>query len=290
MEAGVPILGRRDRVLLGAVLGALFAVPSSAAAAPTKDECIAANESAQDLRPAGKLREARQKLAVCLATSCPVVLREDCALRASEVDAAMPSVVFEAKDAAGNDMSAVTVAIDGEAVAEKLDGRPMALDPGEHRLAFRAASGATAEKIFVVREGEKNRRERIVLAETPEATSTHPSRGANEPRLGGESQRTISFVLGGAGVLGLVVGSVFGLVAEGTWNGAQQNCTEKTPSSCDVQPVRDQAAVATVGFVAGGAFLAGAAALYFTAPKVSSVSLTPTVGASAFGFSAKGVW
>ena len=47
-------------VALGVVL-----VPCPARAAePTKVECIAANDAAQDLRRAGKLREAREKLVV----------------------------------------------------------------------------------------------------------------------------------------------------------------------------------------------------------------------------------
>ena len=40
----------------------LLGTSSALAAEPTKDECIAANESAQDLRQAGKLREARHLL------------------------------------------------------------------------------------------------------------------------------------------------------------------------------------------------------------------------------------
>jgi hypothetical protein len=67
----------------------LFFASPAAADAPTKQECVAANEAAQDLRRAGKLREAREKLAVCLDEGCPKAVRDDCAQRRDEVDKAM---------------------------------------------------------------------------------------------------------------------------------------------------------------------------------------------------------
>ena len=130
------------------------------AAEPNKLECIAANGSAQDLRRAGKLREAREKLAVCVSESCPGPVREDCAQRLAEVDQAMPSIVFEAKDGAGNDVASVTVTMDGQRVDKP--GMPVQADPGEHRFVFEAEGMPRTEKTIVVREGERERHERVV--------------------------------------------------------------------------------------------------------------------------------
>ncbi|MBV9945784.1 MAG: hypothetical protein JOZ69_02945, partial [Myxococcales bacterium] len=55
--------------LLGSV--ALAAGPAK----PTKQQCVGANESAQDLRRSGKLHEARTNLATCLSTTCPRLVR-----------------------------------------------------------------------------------------------------------------------------------------------------------------------------------------------------------------------
>jgi hypothetical protein len=186
---------------------ALFGASSALAAEPTKDECIAANETAQDLRQSGKLLEARTKLVLCVATSCPGPLREDCAQRLSEIAAVMPSVVFEVKDSAGNDMSSATVTIDGQHLAEKLDGRPIALDPGEHRFAFRAESGATAEKTLVVREGEKDRRERIVLGPASVVTIGSETPVGERSTFAFDRIPTVAYVAAGVGVVGLVVAS-----------------------------------------------------------------------------------
>src|ERR1700682_5135359 len=100
----------KTRLSVIAILCALtFATSSALAAKPTKKECAAANEAAQDLRSAGRLRDARASLAVCTAASCPGPIREDCAQRLKDVEAAIPTVVFVAKDAAGNDLGAVRV-------------------------------------------------------------------------------------------------------------------------------------------------------------------------------------
>src|ERR1700733_4703749 len=96
--------------------GVLVPATTAIAADPTKQECIVASESAQDLRHAGKLREARARGAVCTAVSCPGPVREDCAQLVVEVDMAMPTLVFEVRDGAGNDVNRVRVTMDGQGV------------------------------------------------------------------------------------------------------------------------------------------------------------------------------
>jgi hypothetical protein len=96
------------------VASAVLLLPSYVEAAePSKDECIAANDAGQDLRRAGKLHAAHEKLAFCVSTSCPGPVREDCAQRLTEVDGVMPSLVFEAKDRAGSKGSSGGATFDG---------------------------------------------------------------------------------------------------------------------------------------------------------------------------------
>src|SRR5450432_2123164 len=144
------------------VLAVLLADLPARSAEPTKQQCVDANDAAQDLRQSGKLRQARERLALCASASCPAIVREDCAQRLGEVDAAMPTIVFEAKDAAGNALPAVAVTMDGQPFAEKLDGKPLQLDPGEHRFVFNAQGLPSTEKTLVVREGDKARHEHVV--------------------------------------------------------------------------------------------------------------------------------
>src|SRR5258708_32712612 len=84
------------------------------AADPTTADCLAANESSIALRNQHKLREARSRLLVCSAATCPGDIRDECIRRVGEINAAMPTIVFETKDRAGNDLSAVQVTMDGE--------------------------------------------------------------------------------------------------------------------------------------------------------------------------------
>ena len=129
---------RSRLVLLPVAFGLWLSASPAVAADPTKQECVAANESAQDLQRTGKLREARASLAVCTAASCPGAVREDCGQRLKEVEAALPRLVFAAKDALGHDLGAVRVTIDGEPLLDKLDGSSTTVDPGEHHFTFEA--------------------------------------------------------------------------------------------------------------------------------------------------------
>jgi hypothetical protein len=167
-----------------------------ATAAPSKAECVAANSSAQDLRRAGKLRAAREKLVTCVDSACPGPVREDCAERLQEIDKVAPSVVFDAKDSIGNDLSAVVVTMDGEPLAEKLDGSALPVDPGKHTFRFESR-GVKTEKTLLIHEGEKDRRERIALGDTIQAhNDSSPS-------------RVPAIVAFGVGGVGLIVGIAF---------------------------------------------------------------------------------
>ena len=101
---------------------------------------------------------------------------------------------------------------------------------------------------------------------------------------------TWGLALGGTGILGLGVGSVFGLLAISEKNARDELCDAGVCSSSrgiDAHRAADRAAtVANVAFVAGGALVAGGAILYFTAP---SSEATPSAGAKAahgLGFAA----
>ncbi|MCL2448559.1 MAG: hypothetical protein FWD17_06410, partial [Polyangiaceae bacterium] len=92
--------------------------------------CIDANAKAQELRHDGKLAAVRAELNRCVDRACPSMVRDDCARRLDELDHAQPTVVFSVKDGDGADMSAVSVTIDGQKVADRLDGSALPVDPG----------------------------------------------------------------------------------------------------------------------------------------------------------------
>ena len=100
MEEGVLV----KRV--GACIAALALVMTSttAHAAPTKDECINANEAAQASRAAGRLRDAKAELTVCISKSCPGPVRDDCTEQLNELQKVLPTVVFAVRGAGGTDI------------------------------------------------------------------------------------------------------------------------------------------------------------------------------------------
>ncbi len=108
------------------------------------------------------------------------------------------------------------------------------------------------------------------------------------------AQRTTALVVGGVGIAGVALGTVFGLTAISNWNRARSECTSGV-SGCsqdalDLQPiVKSDATWSTVGFVVGAAGLLGAALLWWTAPKQDAgagharPTLRPMLGTNRFG-------
>ncbi len=296
------------------VLAAVLVAAKAGAAEPTKAQCIAANEGAQDLRGAGKLLEARAQLALCVAESCPGAVRQDCAQRLADVDKALPSLVLVAKDAAGNDLGGVRATIDGKPLADALNGSAVPVDPGEHHLVLESIGLPSVAKTLILHEGEKGRREVVVFGEAAGGATTAPEAGASPPppeqrdapsssapSPPGDTQRKVAIVLGAVGAVGLVVGGIFGIVAKSSFDHAKGSecgtsvryassamCTQAGVS--DVQGAYDQATVATVGMIAGAALLGAGAYFYLSAPKAGEVAIVPTAGPGSAGLSMRGAW
>lgn len=153
----------------------LLGVRSSALAAePSVGECLTAYEEAIPLRNEHKLSAARTSLLRCAAASCPEDVRVECAKRVDELGAHMPTLVFEVRDPEGNDLSAVSLSMDGTRTAERLDGTAFELDPGEHEFVFSAPGYEAVTRKLVIREGEKARREKIVLEPSAPAIAEAP--------------------------------------------------------------------------------------------------------------------
>jgi hypothetical protein len=280
--------GRRlqPRVLVTSAL-AMVAVMCAPLAQADDALCIAPSEQGLQLRRAGKLHEALAQFANCAAPSCPDEVKTECASRIADVKAAMPTLILAATDGAGNDLRDVQVRLDGAPLVSSLDGQPVAIDPGSHTLRFEQAGQPPVEKTLVLREGEKNRRESVVIGPPPAQTATTAAPETAPHPSWWTTQRTLAVVGAGLGVAGLAVGGVFGAFALSDKNQEQSNCGA---SACPNQPQakadydtgNQNATVSTIAFVAGGAFLAAGAVLFFTArdpapsPASGSLYLAPS--------------
>jgi len=230
------------------------------------------------------------------------MVRDDCALRLDQLERLQPTVVFDAKDALGNDLSDVRVTIDGQPLAETLQGTSLQVDPGEHTFAFETPGRPSVIRSFVLHEGEKARRERIVLAAsytetTASGLSPAPTAWPNgERQQGGGERKAVAFVVGGLGIGGIAVGTVFGLLTISNWESSKSECSQTScPQPKEAVSDHDTAitdgTISTTGFIAGAVLAATGFALWLTAPsdvgpsvkRARPLRVSPTVGTGAVG-------
>jgi hypothetical protein len=291
------------------VATAVLVTATAGAADPTPKECLGANDTAISLRSGHKLRAARERLLVCAAPSCPADIRNECTRRVADVMAAIPTIVFEAKDVSGKDVSAVKVSVDGEPLATQLDGTALSIDPGVHMFSFETAGQPKIEKQLVIREGQKGRHEPVtfgsagpvapapvvappapVAAEKPKTTApTEPAPTKSVESSGLGAQKTAAIVVAGVGVVGVGIGAAFGLRAMSKFNQANAACPGDCPDQNGVDLWKSTTTagnIATAGFIVGGVGLAAGAALWFTAKPSASTEVSVGPGS----IELKGSW
>jgi hypothetical protein len=264
------------------------------AADPTIAECLTANDKSISLRNERKLLASRKELLVCAASTCPAEVRKECMRRIDQVNASLPSVVFEAKDGTGNDLTAVKVIMNGDLLVDKLDGSALTLDPGAHNFTFDAPGQPPIAKQLVIREGQKDRREVLQFGAPPATTpaaATPISKTTPNPAIessvdqvsssSGGTQKALALVAGGLGVVGIGVGTIFGLQSMSK----NSDATAKCPAACSDQAgvelwndARFAGNISTIGFVVGGVGLATGAILWFTAKPSRTTALRTDIG------------
>jgi hypothetical protein len=255
---------------------------------PTTADCVGATEAALTSDGQRKLRTERSQLLVCASMTCPTDVRKECLQRIDEVNTQIPTIVFAAKDASGADLGAVRVTMDGELLAERLEGIPISVDPGEHTFGFQAAGQAPVTKTLVIQQAQKDRRElitfgnRALLLASPDSASSKAS----------HTQKTLALVAGGVGVLGLGIGTAIGVMALSKRSDASNLCPNACATQAGVNLWNDASTlgnVSTVGLIVGGVALAGGAVLWFTVPR-SVGAVSAQVGAGFGDIQARGSW
>ncbi len=219
--------------------------------ADEKAQCASAYEQAQELRGQAKLREARNNLLVCAQAACPAFIKKDCSKWLSEVEAALPTVVFSAKSK-GSDLTEVTVKMDGEDVTEVLDGRAVPVDPGPHTFVFESEQHGTKEVRYVVKEGQKSQSLEVDFGGDQAAAGDDPTADSSATLTTDDAAKSpvLAYALLGVGVVGLGGFAYFGLSANSDKD-ALDCADSKTCTDDDLDPIRQKYLFADISLGVG---------------------------------------
>jgi hypothetical protein len=259
---------------LASVLLSLVFLGEARGAPPSPDlaACSAAFSAAPDLAKSGKLLAARARLTLCAADPCPGSMRALCAEDLRHLQEQIPTVVFAAKGAHGEDLIEVHVTENGNRIAEKLDGVAVELDPGAHTFHFAdAKSGRSTDQTILVREGE---RARVVTVTLSELAQEHAQTDTNEAQPSGATQaRPVPWTVFFAGAVTIAAAGSFGvfgglgLSERSNLSGCKGFC-----SSGSVNQVSTNFTIADVSWITGLVALATTGVLYFTRPTLRATA------------------
>ena len=123
----------------------------------------------------------------------------------------------------------------------RVDGAPLdhdswtdaiPLDPGQHSLTLSAPGKKTMTVAVTMAPGPSTGTVVVARLDDEKAQPEGDEPAPATPSGGLGSQRTIALALGGVGVVGVVAGSVFGLMASSKWSQAKNDCSPQCgPSS-----------------------------------------------------------
>ena len=256
-----------------ALLATLF-IATPAKADDTKKECIAASTLGQTLHREEKLIAAREQMLICARDVCPAVVRNYCVRWLGEIEEQTPSVVVRARYADGADLLDARVVVDGK--SGKIDGRPIALDPGEHVVVVeKDDDGTRKEEKVIVADREKSRILVIQLS-VPRAVAPSLSMQPASPRSPETTQTeggvpTGAWVLGGAGLVSLGASAYLALAARSDYDTLTTTCAPHcAPSAADAGRTKVLASEVTLGV--GVAAVGSALVWALLSPPKKSVS------------------
>ncbi|MEO8905093.1 MAG: hypothetical protein ABI488_21770 [Polyangiaceae bacterium] len=154
----------------------------------------------------------------------------------------------------------LTVTLDGASLGAAAWGVGMPVDPGPHHVAASAPNKTTFEQSVDIESGSSTLKI-PKLDDAPGGTATprpvdsdtekKPVPG--EPASAGNSSRTVGFVLLGAGVVGVGVGSYFGLHAFSKWAERKDDCANGCTPAAETagDSASSSALISDIGFGVG---------------------------------------
>jgi serine/threonine-protein kinase len=214
--------------------------------------------------------------------------------RAASLEKKLPYLRFD-----GSSASNVTeLTLDGTQIGRATWTDEMPVDPGDHAVEV-SAKGFVKQTLTVhVGPAEHRAVTLPVLAKEPAAAKpapeptpdTTPKPAVITPTPDrantGQWRRPASYALGGAGVVGVAIGSAFGVTAFSKWDSAKplcpnDHCTHEGAGYAS--DARSASTVSTVAFTAGIVLIAAGAYLFFTSPPRAGNAGTTSINTPFMG-------
>jgi hypothetical protein len=185
---------------------------------------------------------------------------------------------------------------DGMLVGSAEWGLPVPLDPGIHSVAATAPGRRPWSTTVEIRTEAEVLPITIPVLQIDSSSASNvdgpdvaPTGQAAERVGTGNTQRTVGLAIGGAGVVGLVIGVAAAISAKTTYDDSNSHCNAL--NECDAVGKQDRssaisrATVASVALGVGAAAVVGGGIVYFTAPtRRVFLAMTPRVGGGVLRF------
>jgi hypothetical protein len=224
-----------------------------------------------------------------------------------ELQALQPRLPHLTVKVEGADPKAVVVKMDGAVIPTPLIGVPHPVDPGEHRLEAEGERILSEPVLVKIAEGERLTTTIAVKvdptapAPTEEVESTEDIAADEGTTQQGEKTnvlRLASYGAAGVGVVGLAVGTIFGLKALSNRSDADAACEPQVDGQCPLSrqseiedldaSANSASTLSIVGFVVGGVGLAAGGTLFFLSTRreadpATGASIQPWLGVGSAG-------
>jgi hypothetical protein len=234
---------------------------------------------------------------------------DEAAKRAHELEAKLSKLVIES---AAPEID-LEVRRDGVGIDRGVLGTALPVDPGPHAITASAPGKEAWSGSVTVPSGPGTTTVRVpalipaatapIAAATPPASAAAPTPGPT-PAPGWSTQRKVAIGVGAAGLAGIVVGSVFGVMTLSKTGSAKDHCSTEVTPHCDpagqklYSDATTTANVSNAAMAVGGAAVIGGVVLFLTAPAAADAAkpasarwtVVPLIGAGSGGVFVQGVW
>lgn len=181
---------------------------------------------------------------------------------------------------------------------------PLPVDPGQTRIEARAPGKKPWSVEVKIADGPSSQVVEVgKLADAPQPVSSETASVLSEkltPRDPGATQRTVGYVVGAVGVVGLALGGYFGYRAMSLNKDSKGECRADDPNACTSEGAATRgdahtaATLSTITSISGGVLLGTGLTLVFSAPHATPSRVgsgQPAQAAlPAFGLQLRGAW